>query len=244
MVMNLPGSLKLTTLGDVLGALHREHADGVLELVEAHGASAGRRHKVYFSGGLVDGAETELAHPRLGEILVEQGVLQRDALSALLRRLVEAPDRRVGEILLAELNGGEATVSRALRSQLRAKLDAIFRLGDALLRFSVRRKPQERGVRAEPLSPSEFLHGRPRSRRHATIGGEGRATRREESEKAHARRLLGLSDCDGASEARRAFRRLAAAHHPDRFPNASAEEMARLLRRFSAISQAYHKLSS
>lgn len=240
--MNLPGRLKLTTLGDVLGALHRERADGVLELIEPEGAAAGRRHRVYLRGGLVEGAETDLSHPRLGEILVQQGTLHRDALSALLRRLVESPERRVGEILLSELNGSEAEVGRALRAQLRAKLDAIFRLGDALLRFSVRRKPAERGVRSEPLSPKEFLHGRPRSRRRPTVASADRDVRGD-AERARARRVLGLSNEDGASEARRAFRRLAAAHHPDRFPNATADEMARLLRRFSAISQAYHTLA-
>lgn len=240
--MNLPGRLKLTTLGDVLGALHRERADGVLELIEDGGAVAGRRHRVYLRGGLVDGAETELSHPRLGEILVEQGTLHREALSALLRRLVESPERRVGEILLSELNGREVEVGRALRSQLHAKLEAIFRLGDALLRFSVRRKPVERGVATEPLSPKEFLHGRPRTRKRPTVASSARNPRGD-AEKERARRLLGLSNEDGASEARRAFRRLAAAHHPDRFPNASADEMARLLRRFSAISQAYHTLA-
>jgi len=241
--MNLPGRLKLTTLGDVLGALHREGADGVLELIEQGGAAAGRRHRVYLSGGLVDGAETELAHPRLGEILVQQGTLHRDALSALLRRMVESPDRRVGEVLLSELQGSELAVGRALRSQLRAKLDAIFRLGDALLRFSVRRKREGRGVRPEPLSPPEFLHGRPRSRKRPTVPSAARDARAD-AEKDRARRVLGLSNLDGANEARRAFRRLAAAHHPDRFPNATADEMARLLRRFSAISQAYHTLAT
>ena len=241
--MNLPGRLKLTTLGDVLGALYRERADGVLELIEHGGAAAGRRHRVYLSGGLVDGAETDLAHPRLGEILVQQGTLHREALSALLRRMVESPHRRVGEVLLSELNGSEVEVGRALRSQLRAKIEAIFRLGDALLRFSVRRQPAGRGVRSEPLSPAEFLHGRPRSRKGPTGASAERAAR-DDAEKARARRVLGLSNSDGASEARRAFRRLAAAHHPDRFPNASADEMARLLRRFSAISQAYHTLAT
>ncbi len=240
--MNLPGRVKLKTRGDGLGALHREQADGMLELIEDGGAAAGRRHRVYLRAGLVEGAETELAHPRLGEILVQQGTLHRDALSALLRRLVEAPERRVGEILLSELNGRETEVGQALRAQLRAKLDAIFRLGDALLRFSVRRKPPERGVSAEPRSPKEFLHGRPRSRKRPTVAA-GQRDARGDAERARARRVLGLSNDDGASEARRAFRRLAAAHHPDRFPNATADEMARLLRRFSAISQAYHTLA-
>jgi curved DNA-binding protein CbpA len=41
---------------------------------------------------------------------------------------------------------------------------------------------------------------------------------------------------------RQAFRRLATEHHPDRFPGASSEELALLVRRFSRISAAYHRL--
>ena len=47
--MNLPGRLTLATLGDLLGTLHRAEASGVLELVEAKGACAGRSHRVYLA---------------------------------------------------------------------------------------------------------------------------------------------------------------------------------------------------
>src|SRR5689334_11210166 len=140
--MNLPGRLTRTTLGDLLGMLHRAGASGVLELVEPSGSRAGKSHRVFLSGGLVDDVETDPEHPPLGELLAREGALDRDGLTTLLRRLVEAPERRAGEILIAERLANEALVSAALRWQLRSRLETVFRLSDGLVRFHVRRKPR------------------------------------------------------------------------------------------------------
>ena len=94
--MNLPGRLTLTTLGDLLGTLHRAGATGVLEIVEPSGARAGITHRVKLRSGLVDAVETDLDHPRLGELLVREGALDRHGLATLLRRMVEEPRRRSG----------------------------------------------------------------------------------------------------------------------------------------------------
>jgi DnaJ-class molecular chaperone len=40
----------------------------------------------------------------------------------------------------------------------------------------------------------------------------------------------------------RAFRKLAASLHPDRFPTANAAERADIMKRFSEITAAYHAL--
>ncbi|RYE89284.1 MAG: molecular chaperone DnaJ, partial [Myxococcales bacterium] len=45
--MQLPGKLSLSTLGDLLGALHRGRTSGVLVLRETRGLSAGRRHHIH-----------------------------------------------------------------------------------------------------------------------------------------------------------------------------------------------------
>src|SRR5262245_65184724 len=99
--MNLPGRLTLATLGDLLGTLHRAEASGVLELVEARGACAGRSHRVFLARGLVDGVETELDQARIGELLHERRLIDREGLTALLRAILEQPGRRAGEILVA-----------------------------------------------------------------------------------------------------------------------------------------------
>jgi len=63
--MQLPGRLSASTLGDLLGALHREGVTGLLELSEIRGPHGrtvpGRIHRIHLRGGLVLGVETPLA---------------------------------------------------------------------------------------------------------------------------------------------------------------------------------------
>lgn len=232
--MNLPGRLRSTTLGDLFGQLHRARADGILELVEATGAGAGRAHRVFFAGGLVDDVQTTLPAPRLGELLSREGVLPREALSRLTRRLIAEPHRRSGEILVEEkLASGNQVVS-GLRRQLRLRLEALFRLSEALVRFHVR-SPRDTSVpRPEALGPREFLHDRPRAR-------PSRNLRSAPIDAAY--RVLGLGPGADDEAVQRAFRRLARDVHPDRHPEASPDERARLLSRFAELSQAYHTLT-
>jgi hypothetical protein len=238
--MNLPGRLKLTTLGDLLGTLHRAGATGVLEIVEPSGARAGRSHRVKLRAGLVDAVETDLDHPRLGELLVREGALGREGLSQLLRRMVEEPDRRAGEILVGEKLASPALVEAALRWQLRLRIDAVFRLPDGLVRFHVRRSEPRPGLRSL-LTPRDFLHGRRRARRDAR--GTPSARAEADARRAEAYRLLGLEPGADSGEVRRAFRKLASEHHPDRHPGASAGELSVLVRTFSRITAAYHSLA-
>lgn len=232
--MNLPGRLRSTTLGDLFGQLHRARADGILELVEATGAGAGRAHRVFFSGGLVDDVETSLPAPRLGELLSREGVLAREGLSRLSRRLFSEPHRRSGEILVEEkLASGDDVVS-GLRRQLHLRIEALFRLSEALIRFHVRAPRERSATRPAALGPEEFLHDRPRARRTRSA---------RPAPNAEAYRVLGLGPGADDEAVQRAFRRLAREVHPDRHPEASAEERARLLSRFAELSQAYHTLT-
>lgn len=236
--MNLPGRLRLTTLGDLLGVLHRARASGVLELVEAEGAATGRAHRIHLCEGLVDDVETALLHAPLGEVLSSDGLLAREALSELVRRLIECPGKRAGDILIDERLADSETVVRGLESQLRRRLEALFALRDASVRFHVRGRPRAERRRPRPLSPTDFLQGRPRARRrpHGTNDATSAVERA-------AYRALGLVPGQNITAVRRAFRQLAAAVHPDRHPHASPERRAELLRRFAELSAAYHMLA-
>ena len=68
--MQLPGRLRLTSVGDLLGALYRGAATGVLELTEE---AFGRRHRVLLREGLVVAVESGLG-PNLLELLVTGGL--------------------------------------------------------------------------------------------------------------------------------------------------------------------------
>ncbi|HEV8245945.1 MAG TPA: J domain-containing protein [Polyangiaceae bacterium] len=242
--MNLPGRLKLTTLGDLLGLLHRDSASGVLELIEQEGTMAGRRHRVYLDAGLIDAVDTTLTSPKLGELLVREGLLTLEGVRTLLRRLLEQPQKKAGQILLDERLLSTALLERALRLQLRTRLDPLFRLGDALVRFHVRR-PRGGGAAPEgPLTPREFLHGRPRARARGSSRQAGASTQTQSTEAVRraAYRELGLEPNADSELVRRAFRRLAALHHPDRHPGASSTEKVALVQKFSRITAAYHRI--
>jgi DnaJ-domain-containing protein 1 len=62
-MVELPGLLERSTLGDVLGALHRERVTGALRLDEL-GAGAGHQHVIHWRDGLIHHVETTRVAPR------------------------------------------------------------------------------------------------------------------------------------------------------------------------------------
>jgi hypothetical protein len=179
--MNLPGQLRLTTLGDVLGAVYREGATGVIELVEG-GANAGTLHRIFIVGGLVGDVESPHAGRR------------------------------------------------------HERLERLFGLRDARIAFRVRARPS---TTPPPLEPREFLIGR----RRARDGEEARHGKtRRDPVRTRALATLGLTDAADRASVQNAFRELARRMHPDRFPSANAAERAELIRRFAAVTAAYHAL--
>lgn len=234
--MNLPGRLRLTTLGDVLGAVYREGATGVLELTESHGPNAGRVHRVHFAAGLVRDVESAVVATRLGDILKKRGLVDRASLSRLPVRLVSAPRRLVGEHLVQMGAVSAREVGAALRMQRRERLERLFQLEDARLAFRVARAGEPDAP--SPFEPSEYLHGRARSRDRDA----GPAQQRKDPVRTRALATLGLSGDADRAMVQRAFRQLAVQMHPDRFPTAGATDRAQLMRRFAEITAAYHVL--
>jgi hypothetical protein len=248
--MKLPGRLGATTLGDLLGALHRERASGTLELLEEKGVTAGRAHRLFLAGGQVVEVETGLKALKLGEVLGRFGWLNSDGARWLARRLIEAPGRRTGELLIERGLVTHEIVAAALRRQLRARLEALFGIGDAQIRFHVPR-PRPLADAMPPLSAREFLHGRPRARdRERRAKAFERESRRAQpstetpasTRRARALRTLGLCGEVDRGTLQRTFRSLAVHLHPDRHPDATPDQKAELMRRFAEVSAAYHLL--
>jgi hypothetical protein len=233
--MQLPGHLRLTTLGDLLGALYRERASGVLELIEPIRLGHHRVHRVYLDHGLVRDVETPLPAARLGEILRAEGSFGEHALRWVERSGAARAGRRLGEWLVEARVIGADVVQRALRVQRRARLEQLYSVSEARVAFRV---PRRHAASDLPLSPGEVLGGRPRRR-----DLKGRSTRsRQDPARTGALRVLGLGDGANHTEVHRTFRRLAAGCHPDRFPHANESERSELMRRFSELSRAYHTL--
>lgn len=193
----------MSTLGDLLGALHRERVSGVLSLRESRGPQAGRTHRIYLRLGLVVSIET--------------------------------------------LAAGEASASTPLepldRAQVQRRLEPLFALDDADLSFRVAR--DHHGGLRSPLTPAEFLHGRPRARDGSPRPAP--ATPRpaaDPSPHRQAWQLLGLSPGAPLRDVQRAFRALALRFHPDRHPDASDARRAELTATLARLTQAYRLITA
>jgi hypothetical protein len=126
------------------------------------------------------------------------------------------------------------------RAELLERLEALFQLTRARLSFRVMGPRPPRSPL--PLGPSDFLHGRRRSRDVAGSPPPPPAAPPPETPRARALRTLGLRGEPGVDTVRAAFRQLARRWHPDRHPGASEQARAVLCRRFAQISGAYEQL--
>lgn len=241
--MQLPGRLRSTTLGDLLGALHRASATGTLELTE----DRGRAHHIYWVRGLVIAVEIDGDSPSLAEILRSDGAADDDVIRRSLLRAI-ASRRLHGEVLIDEFRIPPSRVGSALRRQMLSRLATLERLRDARLSFRVAVRPPRgalAGAQRDAASPSawdaplgarEFLHGRRRARERAAPAGEAPQA------DAKAWAVLGLSPGSELAAIKRAYRRLARAVHPDLHPDADDSTRRLLQSRFSELTDAYRAL--
>lgn len=239
--MDLPGRLRSTSLGDLLGALHRAAVTGTLELAE----DSGRRHRVYLSKGLVAAVELDGSSPSLAEILRGDRAADEDTLRRSLLRAM-ASSRLHGEVLVDDFRISPDVVGNALRRQVVGRLAMLERLADARVSFRVAVRPP-RGVlggRAQPLGPHEFLHGRRRRRERgeARDRSEPAPPRPSTAGDPKAWGALGLPPGSNLGDIKRAYRRLARTVHPDLHPGASDDERRDLQRRFVELTDAYRSL--
>ncbi len=230
--MQLPGRLEKTTLGDLLGVVHRGGATGTLELVE----DRGRAHRIHVAQGLVVSVEIDGVAPSLAEILRRDRAIDDDVLRRSLLRAM-ASQRLHGEVLVHEFRLSPSVVGNALRRQILARLATLERLPGARISFRVALRAPRGSLHDLPLQPNEFLHGRRRLRERAAASPQPARVR----DTAHWR-VLGLSPGASEVEIKRAYRRLARSVHPDLHPGASPEERRALEVQFSEITSAYRAL--
>jgi hypothetical protein len=259
--MQLPGRLRGTTLGDLLGVLHRAGATGTLELAE----DRGRTHRVHVARGLVVAVELDGAAPSLADVLRRERAADDDVIKRSLLRAMAA-GRLHGEVLVREFLLSPEVVDRALRRQLLARLSALESVAEARVAFRVTVRPPRGALHEAPLGPGEFLHGRRRAReqgsppppaassgpayrRPAQTCGDwrpqsGSRSERETASKATTRAwtVLGVPPGTAPEEIKRAYRRLARSFHPDLHPGATDDERRALEARFAEVTDAYRAL--
>lgn len=243
--VQLPGRLKATTLGDVLGQLHRGRTTGTLELVE----DTGRTHRIFLHLGLVSSVELDGHSVALGEILRREGSVNDDVVKRSVLRSLSSK-RLLGEVLVMDFCIAPSVVGSALRRQIVSRLQTLEQLVDARLHFRVAVRAPKGALTSEPLGPEEFLRGRRRARdrggrAHPDSGTYAVAARRESHrERLTAFAVLELPPESDEIEVKRAYRKLVRAYHPDMHPLAIDEERRELSERFGEVLRAYRLLSA
>lgn len=251
--MLLAGPLSNTTLGDILGQLHRARATGVLTLEETRPTPT--KHAIHVVAGRPRAVASR--GPRLGEVIGRKEptkVARSDAADASAQwdqpshgdrveqalRMQQAGDPRLLGELLRELGVSAVRVEESLHAQTRDRLEPLYRLPEARVAFhaalfdDVVPRSWVRAARAaRGLSPSEFLYGRPRARSRSEC---------LESERSEALRLLGVRSDDDPGTVRNAYRRRVLELHPDRVK--SEEEKLVRTRALARLTAAYHRLTS
>jgi hypothetical protein len=245
--MQLPGRLKATTLGDLLGSLHRGNVSGTLELVEA----SGRAHRIHLAEGLVTAVELDRATPSLGEILRQDDIFDDDVLRRSLLRAM-ASRRLHGEVLVQDFHIAPAIVDGALKKQLLSRLEILDGLTDAQIFYRVTVRPPRGALVDAPLGPGEFLAGKRRARDPRAVPAESGRFRSArppsgfpgsiDHQRLGAYRALGLPGDAPEVEVKRAYRRLVREYHPDLHPDATSDERRALSTRFAEVTAAYRSL--
>lgn len=235
--MQLPATLDQTTLGDLLGTLHRGRAFGVLELVERGGL---RRHEVQLWDGLV--VEVRLGAARrtvLGDVLCRQ-VPDPFLPAAIRRATLRRGDARVlGERLVAVGIVSRRQVNDALLDLYCERLRWLERLTQATVRF----RPLGARARADVLlGPELFLFGRVRRRSEAAPRPHEHRAPLVGLTSDYA--LLGLPPDAPWSDVQRAFRAAVRTHHPDLYAHLGGEASNRAHTRFRALVESYERLRS
>ncbi len=234
-VMILPGRLASTTLGDLLGMLHRSAVTGTLELVEERG----RTHRVHLRAGLVVSAESDGASPPLGVFVRRVGVVDDEtSRRALLRAL--ASRRLHGEVLVRDFGAPVSSIAEALRLQLVDRIERMDRVADAQIKFRASVRLPVSALVDHPLQRPDFLHGKKRKRQvreQAMPPSSPRLSLRES-----ALRVLGVSSHASSDDIRHAFRLRVREVHPDLHPHATEDQRRAFERTLSDLNEAYRTL--
>ena len=226
--MFLPSRLRDTTLGDLLATLHRGYATGVLELVEPQ-----RRHTIHLRRGLVHAVECSERAWRLGDLLTAAGLCARDVVERASRE-ARARDQRSGHRLVAERAVSHAQRDEALGAQRARRLESLYGVADAELRFHPARPLPPGVVEQHPMSARETFFERARRRDRGRGGAKGA--------RGEALAVLGLGAEATLAEVRARYRERVRALHPDLAPVEGEAQQGRRVAELKAVLDAYRAL--
>lgn len=129
--MPLEGKLNYGELADLLQVIDISRKTGILNVKSRKGVG-----RLFFEVGKLVRAESNLFSVRVGDVLVEQGVMSRDELhEALDAQRDEGNKRKLGAVICEDMEIGAEEIEAALAAQFKAIILDILTWPNGQIRF-------------------------------------------------------------------------------------------------------------
>jgi tetratricopeptide (TPR) repeat protein len=135
--MAIKGSLKEASLADVCQLLALGLKTGCLSI-----ADKSRFGQIYFDKGRITYARIVNRRDRLGDLLVRDGLLTQDQLTAALELQRAQPDKKVGELLIARHFVNEQDLHLYIRIQIEEAIYHLFTWSRGNFFFEADERPE------------------------------------------------------------------------------------------------------
>jgi tetratricopeptide (TPR) repeat protein len=148
--MSINGSLRETSLADVLQLLSMGRKTGCLSLTHR-----GKFASVFFDAGRVTYATIVNRRDRIGERLVQIGTITSEQLRKALDKHNENPETRLGDILVDMKLVSRLALDQQIRAQVEEAVYLLFPWTDGTFTFIAGAKPEQ--ACAVPINPEALM---------------------------------------------------------------------------------------
>jgi tetratricopeptide (TPR) repeat protein len=148
--MSINGSLRETSLADVLQLLSMSRKSGCLSLTHR-----GKFASVFFESGRVTYASIVNRRERIGERLVQAGAITSEQLRIALEKQRERPEARIGDILVEMALVTRNVLELQLRAQVEEAVLLLFPWTDGTFTFIAGARPEQEC--ANPINPEALM---------------------------------------------------------------------------------------
>jgi tetratricopeptide (TPR) repeat protein len=149
--MAIKGSLREASLADVCQLLSLGQKSGCLSV-----ADGSRFGQIFFDRGRINYARIVNRRDRLGDILVRDGLLTQTQLDMVLESQSREPDRRVGELLVAQRHISREELTLYIRLQIEEAIYHLFTWSRGNFFFDVEARPDEADI-VVSINPESLL---------------------------------------------------------------------------------------
>lgn len=150
--MAIEGHLEDVSLADICQLLAMGRKTGCLTVTDRSAFGY-----IYFEDGRVIYANVLNRPDRLGELLVRNGVIDRDDLSASMEQQAREPGRRLGQIMVERGDLTEEELHHYIRVQVEEAVYHLFAWEQGSFHFAPDEKPEEEGIAIVSINPESLL---------------------------------------------------------------------------------------